>query len=128
MTHRDPPLSFSYPPIHILQNKKTVAGTRYYAMYVTISIAFLSSHLSLTLHTLTYTHQQIFVVDHNALEKILALGPYRAKQILALLGFGTLDKVTCKAPGNQTLVVFDVKDTTVTLSCKRKDPSKLFVC
>lgn len=68
--------------------------------------------------------QQAFVFDHAGLEKILALGQYRAKEVLAFLGFGTLSQFSCSAPANQNLIIVDLKDTPVSASCKRKDSSK----
>jgi hypothetical protein len=66
----------------------------------------------------------VFVINHTGLEKILALGQYRAKQVLAFLGFGTIEKVECESKDKQALVIVDLKDTSVPASCKRKNPSK----
>ncbi|TFJ79916.1 hypothetical protein NSK_008724 [Nannochloropsis salina CCMP1776] len=65
-----------------------------------------------------------FVFDNIGLEKILALGQYRAKQILSLIGYGAIDTFTCNPdPAKQQLVVLQIKEPNVGGACRRKNPN-----
>lgn len=66
----------------------------------------------------------VFVINYVGLESILALGQYRAKEILALLGFGVLSDFSCSAPQWQNLLVFEIKEPAVPGACRRNNPSE----
>jgi len=66
----------------------------------------------------------VFVINYVGLESILALGQYRAKEILALLGFGVLSTFSCSAPQWQNLLVFEIKEPAIPGACRRKDPNE----
>lgn len=65
----------------------------------------------------------VFVFDNKGLERILALGQYRAKRILELVGFGVISNFRCSDPIYQQLLVYSLKQTQTPASCKRKNPS-----
>ncbi|EWM20570.1 hypothetical protein Naga_101450g1, partial [Nannochloropsis gaditana] len=80
--------------------------------------------LTPTLSPLDRQKHMTFVFDNIGLEKILALGQYRAKQILSLIGYGAIDTFSCNPdPAKQQLVVLQIKEPNVGGACRRKNPN-----